>query len=360
MTQESKQTPHSLNLKVGDLVEIRQPLEILSTLDDSGALEGLPFMPEMLQYAGKRFRVYKRAHKACDTIGWTGLRKMKDAVHLDILRCDGQSHDGCEAGCLLFWKEAWLKQVSTGSPDPSLPSEEEVHRAHDLLMQHTQSTERDEQGQEIIRYKCQATEMGRATSPLPWWDLRQFWEDWSCGNVTLRMMARSFFVALFNKLQVIRRGVQYPYIEGFLTKTSGEAIGLKAGELVRVKPKIEIMKTLNKRNRNRGLSFDREMVKYCGGTYRVQRRIYKIVNDQTKIMMRLPNDCIVLDGVICQGDLNKFCPRSILPYWRETWLERVPPNSQERGATPSPIWREIWLDLTTRNPQKTNSERDPG
>jgi hypothetical protein len=359
MTQRSKQIPHSLELKVGDLVEVRHPSEIISTLDDRGDLEGLPFMPEMLQYAGKRFRVYKRAHKACDTIAWSGLRKMKDAVHLEILRCDGQGHDGCEAGCLLFWKEAWLKPVSTNSAPSPLPSEEEVRQAHELLLRHTQSMEKDDEGQEVIHYKCQATEMSRATSALAWWDLRQFWEDWSCGNVSLGMMARSFFIALFNKLQVMRRGVQYPYIEGFLTKTAGEGIGLKPGELVKVKPKIEIMQTLNKRNRNRGLSFDREMVKYCGGTYRVQRRIGKIVNDQTRTMMRLPNDCIVLDGVICQGDLNKFCPRSILPYWREIWLERVPPDSQERGTTPLPIWREIWLDLTSRNPRKRHSEQEP-
>jgi hypothetical protein len=360
MSQQSKQIPHSLGLKVGDLVEIRHPAEILSTLDDGGVLEGLPFMPEMLQHSGKRFRVYKRAHKACDTIAWSGLRKMKNAVHLDILRCDGQGHDGCEAGCLLFWKEAWLKPVSPGGPVSPPPSEEELRLAYDQLMRHTQSLGRDDKGQEVIRYKCQATEMSQATSALPWWDIRQFWQDWSCGNVTLKMMARSFFIALFNKLQVLRRGVQYPYIEGFLTKTSGEAIGLRPGDLVRVKPKIEIMKTLNRRNRNRGLSFDREMVKYCGGTYRVQRKIGKIVNDQTKTMMSLPNDCIVLDGVICQGDLNKFCPRSILPYWRETWLERVPPDSQEKASERLPIWREIWLDLTTRNPRKTHSEQEQG
>ncbi len=359
MNEARMQIPHTLKLKVGDLVEVRYPAEILSTLDEQCSLDGLPFMPEMLQFSGKRFRVYKRAHKACDTIAWSGLRKMKDAVHLETLRCDGQGHDGCEAGCLLFWKEAWLKPVNSDSVSSAPPPEEELPRAYDQLSRFTQFSGKDAKGEEIIHYKCQATEMSRATSLLAWWDMRQFWEDWSCGNVPMKMMVRSLLIWFFNKFQIIRRGAQYPYIEGKLEKTPSADIGLKPGELVRVKSKIEIMKTLNKRNRNRGLSFDREMVKYCGGTFRVLRQVGKIVNDQTGTMMRLPNDCMILDGVICQGDLNKFCPRSILPYWREIWLERVPQDSKETGASPLPIWRQIWIDHASGHSQESGPKQEP-
>ena len=52
-----------LNLRVGEVVEVRSEAEILSTLDANGRLEGLPFMPEMLKYCGQRFQVYKSAHK---------------------------------------------------------------------------------------------------------------------------------------------------------------------------------------------------------------------------------------------------------------------------------------------------------
>ena len=34
-----------LNLRAGDLVEVRSEREILATLDDTGALDALPFMP---------------------------------------------------------------------------------------------------------------------------------------------------------------------------------------------------------------------------------------------------------------------------------------------------------------------------
>jgi len=54
--------------EVGDWVEVRSKEEILRTLDKQGKLDGLPFMPQMFKYCGKRFRVYRRAHKTCDTI----------------------------------------------------------------------------------------------------------------------------------------------------------------------------------------------------------------------------------------------------------------------------------------------------
>ena len=77
-------------------------------------------MPQMFRYCGQRFQVYKRAHKTCDTVSgqYVGLR-LSHAVHLD-LRCDGQAYGGCQAACLIFWKEAWLKRV--GEEDTKLPS----------------------------------------------------------------------------------------------------------------------------------------------------------------------------------------------------------------------------------------------
>src|SRR5882762_8094878 len=98
-------------LRKGDLVEVRSKEEVLSTLDNDGLLDGLPFMPEMLTYCGQRYRVGAVAHKTCDTVGKTGGRRLESAVHLEDLRCDGSAHGGCEADCLMFWKEAWLRPV---------------------------------------------------------------------------------------------------------------------------------------------------------------------------------------------------------------------------------------------------------
>ena len=44
-----------IRCKAGDTVEVRSAEEILNTLDEQGALDGMPFMPEMFEYCGKRF-----------------------------------------------------------------------------------------------------------------------------------------------------------------------------------------------------------------------------------------------------------------------------------------------------------------
>src|SRR5579883_2099205 len=101
----------ALGLRAGDVIEVRSEAEILATLDEQGALDGLPFMPEMLQFCGKRFRVEKRADKTCNTITVMESRRLYHTVHLENLRCSGADHGGCQAQCYLFWKEAWLKRV---------------------------------------------------------------------------------------------------------------------------------------------------------------------------------------------------------------------------------------------------------
>src|SRR5262249_11789130 len=102
--------------RAGDLVEVRSKEEILATLDQDGCVDGMPFMPEMLQYCGRRFRVRAVAHKTCGTAGgtWKG-RRLRAAVHPDGLYCDGSPPGGCEAECSLFWKDVWLKPTGADS-----------------------------------------------------------------------------------------------------------------------------------------------------------------------------------------------------------------------------------------------------
>src|SRR5689334_15260267 len=97
--------------RVGTWVQVKTKAEILATLDKDGQLDGMPFMPEMLEFAGKRLQVVKRAHKTCDTVFPVRGRRVADSVHLDT-RCSGQAHGGCDAGCVLFWKTAWLTPLN--------------------------------------------------------------------------------------------------------------------------------------------------------------------------------------------------------------------------------------------------------
>jgi hypothetical protein len=92
---------------------------------------------------------------------------------------------------------------------------------------------------------------------------------------------------------------------------------------VRIKNKEEIISTLDINNRNRGMSFDAEMLKFCGRQARVLGRVERIIDEPTGKMRHLKNPCILLEGVVCPGDYHRVCPRSTYSYWREIWLERV-------------------------------------
>jgi hypothetical protein len=93
--------------------------------------------------------------------------------------------------------------------------------------------------------------------------------------------------------------------------------------LVELKSKEEILWTLDRSNHNRGLRFDAEMLRYWGKQARVLRRVSRIVDEKTGRMLRIADDCVLLEGVVCSADYHQFCPRSIYPYWREIWRRRV-------------------------------------
>jgi hypothetical protein len=327
-----------LNLRVGDVVEVRSKEEILQTLDENGRLDQLPFMPEMLKYCGNRFKVFKRADKTCDTIGKSGSRRMHNAVHLQEIRCDGESHGGCQAGCLLFWKEAWLKRVqpktkfavSEPSPSRSINSASSRDRlccCTETDLARATRKEAKLESTHVDVFSCQATELRNATSPLPWWDVRQYVRDLLSGNVRSGEFIRVISIAIFNAIQRYRCGRSYPFVPTpTLKKTPTEILNLNPGEFVQVKSKEEIIATLNTKGKNRGLWFDVEMMSYCGGQFKVLRRVEKIIDEKTGKMLKLPNDCVVLEGVTCPARLSRerlFCPRSITPYWREIWLKRA-------------------------------------
>ena len=322
MTQESQ----LLDLTVGELVEVRSVEEILATLDDNGELDSMPFMPEMLQFVGQRFRVYKRAHKTCDTATRTGGRSVEQAVHLTT-RCDGSAHGGCQAACLIFWKEAWLKRVTSSDPAPSRMTATPSGNLADTFHQLERASRRTDPAEPGVIYSCQATQVPKFSAPLTWWNPGQYMRDVTSGNAEFRKAAFVLGRATINAIQRWRGGRNFPAFPiPTKTKTPKETLDLKPGELVQVKSPEEIADTLDVHSRNRGLYFDEEMIRWCGGTFRVQSRVSRIINERTGRMMQLPNDCIILDGVSCRAECSRgrlLCPRGIPHYWREIWLRRV-------------------------------------
>ncbi len=337
---------HRLGLLPGDVIEIRSRTEILQSLDNNGELDQLPLMPEMLQFCGQKFTVFRRADKTCDTIDNQGALRMRDAVHLENLRCDGESHGGCQAECLLYWKESWLKKPDESS-DADLFEESEYGCSEDTLHSVTARKTTTDDHQELLRYSCQATELKRAATPLAWWDIRQYIRDIRTGNATLFQLIKAGLFAIYRELVHLGIGYRYlirfydwlqertggdrfPFRSGKLTgSTPTEESGLEVGEYVRTKSHEEILETLNQNNKNRGLWFDAGMVPYCGKIFRVAKRVNIIINEKTGYMMNFKNPCIILENVYCRGKYTKlrlFCPRSTQLYWREIWLDRVAPD----------------------------------
>lgn len=343
---------YELNLLAGETVEVRSQQEILATLDATGRLDAMPFMPEMLQYCGKRFRVFKRADKTCDNIKPWNMRRVKYAVHLIDVRCDGKAHADCDAGCLIYWHEAWLKRTNTefvgeselrasapraANPMPAAFASSGFCTVESLL-QASRKPNDTVTGEPV--YSCQATDVREFSTDLPWWNFWQYIRDVRSGNLRRNFggsrseafmetllawneVFRALLIELFNALQAQRKGVTYPHIEGTLVTTPTAELHLQPGEFVQVKSKEEILETLDRRNRNRGLLFDSEMIRYCGGTYRVLKRVNQIVDEKTGKILRMKGPCIILEGSACVSEYHRLCPRAIYHYWREGWLRRA-------------------------------------
>ena len=49
---------------------------------------------------------------------------------------------------------------------------------------------------------------------------------------------------------------------------------------MRIKSKEEVLATLDRKNRNRGLSFDAEMLPYCGTVARVKAESIRLIDEQ--------------------------------------------------------------------------------
>src|SRR4030095_9222888 len=107
---------------------------------------------------------------------------------------------------------------------------------------------------------------------------------------------------------------------------AGDSLGLKAGDQVRVKSHDEILKMLDTNNKNRGLYFDAEMVPYCGRTFEVRNVVDRIIDEKTGRLIPIKGNSVILEGAYCKGlysDRRMGCPRSLYPFWREGWLEKV-------------------------------------
>lgn len=307
--------------RAGDRVFVRSPEEILSTIDGEGMLEGVPFMPEMLDWCGKPFHVQRRVEKIC--ADRFSMRRFPghDVVILDGPRCDGSAHDGCKHGCRIFWKEAWLR------PDDGADLAT-VSATSLTTLRARLKVKADEQ-----HYFCQSTRLHQATESFPGRRrlltvrvaLREVWS----GDLSIVEFVRLLSQWIVLKWQR-KHGIDRQ-LRGTLKRTPTETLALQPGEIVRIKPLEQIVATLNHDRRNRGLVICYEMTRCCGKEAEVRYRVDRIIDETTGVMREL-SDTVTLRNVsgcatlaeecLCKGQLGD-CPRGELMFWREIWLERA-------------------------------------
>jgi hypothetical protein len=306
---------------VGKWVMVRSADEILSTLDGNGTLDGLPFMPEMLGWCGKLFRIQRRVDKTC--VEGHPMRRFpaNDVVVLEGPRCDGSSHDGCKHGCRIYWKHAWLRPVDAEGAGIE-PAKVDLDKLRSHLK--VKSDER--------HYFCQSTELLKSTEAFPTgkrhWRARVALTEIRNGDLSIVQAFQIFTTFVWQRM--LRHLGCDDWIRGPHKQTPTQSLNLQPGELVRVKSRKQIAQTLSHRSSNRGLSICYEMVRCCGREAEVRYRVDRLINETTGVMREITDtvalsmrDCGSLgEECFCAGEPGD-CPRGELMYWREIWLERV-------------------------------------
>lgn len=307
-------------LRLGDQVEVKTPSEILQTLDWDGTLHKLPFMPEMVELCGRRFRVAHRLLKTCCYTGrGTNMRAflVEDVVTLEDVRCSGDAHDDCPKGCMIFWREAWLRRVEPNdAPSRFEPSEYSELKSHLKAVSGAG------------RYFCQASEILNSTRPLLRWErLVKCFSEVRAGNCTATEMIQRIAIWSFWR---IRRLLLGEYARGTRQTTPSASLGLQAGEWIEVQPMTTIVETLNTKGHNRGLYFSPDMRLLCGTRQRVERKLDKIIVDGTGEMKPMSNT-VYLQGSHCGCSHVALggCSRNEYSYWREMWLQRTDTFKQD-------------------------------
>jgi len=302
-------------IKSGDIVEILKPNEILKTLDSNGALNNLPFMPEMVRFCGKKYRVSNNLEKICvacklhDHVISNKIKELipNDVLFLEGIRCDGELHDSCQVGCMIIWKEAWLKKTSD--------------KKENIFINENDKTEL----RKLLRtklnggiYYCQSTQLEQITRKITIKNkFQKLLKEIYSGEIDFYTAVKSMIYP------ILRKFIYDKFIKGILKNTPTSVLNLQPGEYVEVRSFDEIRKTLDNQGRNRGLSFYHDMKKHCHKKYRVRNRVDKMIDEITGEMIKVKNT-VILEEVTCSYEYAFMgCPRARYQLWREIWLKRA-------------------------------------
>jgi hypothetical protein len=131
----------------------------------------------------------------------------------------------------------------------------------------------------------------------------------------------SFLVPLFNSVFLEQRRKSIAPSAQRIKEMPDPSIAV--GDTVEILLESDIQKTLDNKNKLKGLGFMPEMKKYCGKQFRVLKAVSKIKIESTGELRILKRPVFILEGVYCDGEFHDNCERLCFLFWRTEWLRKI-------------------------------------
>ena len=239
------------------------------------------------------------------------MRVLENTVFLDHLRCEGNSHDGCQKACTLLWKESWLYSTKNNGIKYQKIISTKDKIAEDFLTLNNG------------RYFCQSTEMYSATFQAnSLFKIKLLFSELLLHNQHLIEFLTNIMTFILWKMKFGSVFTRCKRLVGSSGKTPSSSLKLKPGDKVRVKNAQDIQKTLDINGCNRGLLFTPDMYVYCGKELIFKQNFEKMILEDTG-QMKTFNNTILLETSTCDGRCKLGCARNMYHLWRTIWVERI-------------------------------------
>ena len=194
--------------------------------------------PRCSSTSDRRSRSTRRSNAHATPSGYTGVRRLKDTVILDDLRCDGSGHARLPGA---------VSDLLEGGVAPSRERRRHERRRPTTTRFARAEADRranvhgEDSTPDAPIFRCQATELLRASEPVGWWSMRSLVHELTGGNVGpwrfVRVMTRLVVEEIARRLHLLSK---YPFrvaAHGSRRHAPAPAVGLQPGELVQIRTK---------------------------------------------------------------------------------------------------------------------------
>lgn len=159
--------------------------------------------------------------------------------------------------------------------------------------------------------------------------LRRRW--WRLKKGIWHVQARGSVASIKKGLASLSRQAGHPKDkESTADRSLSGELHFEPGDWVEVRSEKEIFATLDEHDKQQGLQFTKEMSEFCGGKFRVMKKVQQILIETTGELRALKIPTLILEGVFCDGKRHGGCDRTCFIFWRQAWLKKAKPDALDR------------------------------